>query len=91
MNKEVIIAQLEAMTLEQARREIASGKFGDPTSIVHNFASQWLMVKESEERDKRDAETLSIARSAKTIAIAAIIITAILSILTIIIQLLIIK
>lgn len=50
-----VIAQLEAMTLEQARRELASGTFGPPTSANHHFASQWLAVKEGEERDRRDA------------------------------------
>jgi uncharacterized protein YjaG (DUF416 family) len=84
MNKYEITAQLEDMTLEQARREIASGKFGDPTTIVHNFASQWLMVKESEERDKRDALNVSISRKAlrnstwaNIIAISATILSAI--------------
>jgi hypothetical protein len=49
------IAKIEAMTIEQARRELASGTFGRPGSPNHDFASQWIAVKEAEEHDKRDA------------------------------------
>jgi hypothetical protein len=59
-----VIAQLEAMTLEQARREIASGTFGRPGSGNHDFASKWFTVKEAESRDKRDASVDSISRKA---------------------------
>jgi len=69
-----VIARLEAMPLEQARREVASGNFGRPGSVNHGFASLWLSVKESEERDKREAESLSISRNALRISYAAIII-----------------
>jgi hypothetical protein len=63
-----VIACLDNMTLEQARRELAWGTFGSPGSPNHDFASQWLAVKEAEERDKRDAETLDIAKDANRIA-----------------------
>jgi len=76
------IAQLEAMTLEAARRELASGTFGRPGSGNHTFASSWLAVKETEERDKRDARIESISRKAlrnsswaNIIAISAIILS----------------
>ena len=77
-----VIAQLEAMTLEQARRELASGTFGNPGSGNHTFASSWLDVKESGERDKRSdrSETISLkalrnSTWANIIAIIAIILS----------------
>jgi hypothetical protein len=63
-----VIAQLENLTLAQARRELASGTFGRPGSGNHDFASSWLSVKEAEERDKREAESLSISRRALSMA-----------------------
>ena len=78
------IAQLETMTLEQARRELASGTFCRVGSGNHTFASSWLAVKEAEERDKRDSRIESISRKAlrnsswaNIIAISAIILSAI--------------
>jgi len=53
-NDKQFIARLEAMTLQQARRELASGTYGALGSPNHNYASQWLLVKEAEEQDKRD-------------------------------------
>jgi len=58
------IARLEAMTINQARKEIASGNFGVIKSPHHRFASDWLSAKEAEARDERDAITLSISRKA---------------------------
>ncbi len=78
------IAQLEAMSLEQARRELASGVFGKPGSGNHTFASSWLAVKEAESRDKREETMLSLTRSAKNIATAAMIIAIAASIIAII-------
>lgn len=98
MDKEKIKAQIDPMTLEQARKELASGTFGDPTTIVHNFASQLVSLKESEERDKRDAETLSlsrkalsVSRDAKVIAIISIVLSTIIAISAIIVTLLVEK
>jgi hypothetical protein len=75
------IDRLEAMPIEQARREIALGAFGRPGSPNHSFALSWLSVNEAERRDKRDALTESISRKAlrnsnwaNIIAISAIII-----------------
>ena len=58
------IAKLEAMTLEAARRELASGTFGRQGSPNHTFASSWLAVKEAEERDKHDARIEFISHKA---------------------------
>lgn len=63
-----MIACLDNMTLEQARRELAWGRFGDPGSPNHDFASKWLEVKEAEERDNRDLDAISIAKEANKIA-----------------------
>jgi type IV secretory pathway component VirB8 len=76
-----MIARLEKMPIEQARRELASGTFGAVGSPNHRFASSWLAVKEAEERDKQDAFNESISRKAlrnsnwaNIIAISAIVI-----------------
>ena len=58
------IAKLEAMPLEQARRELASGTFGNIGSPNHIFASSWLVVKESENRDNQDLRIEFISRKA---------------------------
>lgn len=58
------IAKLEAMTLEEARRDLASGTFGRQGSPNHTFASSWIAIKEAEERDKRDDRIESISRNA---------------------------
>jgi hypothetical protein len=88
------LACIDSMTLEEARRELASGTFGDLGSSTHSFALQWVLLREAEERDKRDSETLSISRKAlrnsswaNIMAISAIII----AILAIIVPLLIKK
>lgn len=57
-----MVNRLEAMSIEQARREIASGSFGDIGSPNHAFASSWLSVKEATLRDAREAKTASLAR-----------------------------
>ena len=64
----IFIARLEAMPLEQARRELASGTFGNIGSPNHTFASSWLAVKEAELRDAREAETLSVSKEANSLA-----------------------
>jgi hypothetical protein len=68
---------LEAMSLEQARRAIASGSFGDVGSPNHEFCSSWLSAKESTAREEREEESLSISRKALRISIWATIIAAI--------------
>ena len=64
MSEKHIPACMEQMTVKQMRIEFGYGKFGEPGSPSHNFASFWLAVKESEERDKRDNDSLSISRKA---------------------------
>ena len=51
----LMIARLEAMSLEQARRELACGTFGAVGSQNHSVASSWLAVKEAESRDSRES------------------------------------
>ena len=63
-----VIARLKAMTLEQARIELASGAFGKPGRPDHDFASRWLAIKEAEARDAREVEILSIAKEASSVA-----------------------
>jgi hypothetical protein len=64
MGEKHIPACMEQMTVEQMRRELEYGKFGEQDSPSHNFASRWLSIKESEERDNRDNASLSISRKA---------------------------
>jgi hypothetical protein len=92
-NKKYIINTLNSMSIEEARREIAEGKFGDIGSQDHFFASSWLAVKESAERDKRDLRTESISLKAlrnstwaNVIAISAIIIAIIAIIIPLLIK-----
>jgi hypothetical protein len=80
------LACIDNMTLEQARRELAWGTFGEPVSSTHSFALQWVLIKEAEERDKREVESLSISRKAlensrlaTRIAISAIILSIIMA------------
>ena len=68
------LACIDNMTLEDARRELASGTFGDLGSSTHSFALQWVLIKEVEERDKREADTLDIAKDANRIASDALVI-----------------
>jgi hypothetical protein len=60
------IAELEATPLKEARRKIASGDFGAIGSTSHTFVSSWLVIKEAEARDAREAETSSIAKEANS-------------------------
>jgi len=58
-----MVTRLEAMPLDQARHEIASGAFGAIGSQKHTFCSSWLAAKEAARRDTREEETLRIART----------------------------
>ena len=51
-----IADQIDSMTIEQARVEIASGLFGGIGSPAHAFASSWLSAKEANLRDAREAK-----------------------------------
>jgi len=46
-----IADRIDAMSIEQARLEIASGAFGDIESPNHTFATSWLSAKEKNLRD----------------------------------------
>jgi hypothetical protein len=59
-----IIARLEAMSFEQARRELACGTFGTVGSPNHIYASSWLAVREAESRDSRESRLESMNRKA---------------------------
>lgn len=81
-NERYIIDQLNSMTINEARKAIASGKFGSPGRPDHAFALNWLAAKEAEERDSRDSRIESISRKAlrnstwaNIIAISAIILS----------------
>jgi iron uptake system EfeUOB component EfeO/EfeM len=67
-NEKFILNKLKPMQIEQARHAIASGDFGAIGSQDHAVASSWLAVKESDLRDIREAETLSIAKEANELA-----------------------
>lgn len=59
-----MIARLEAMSLEQAKRELACGTFGAVGSPNHSDASSWLAVKEAESRDSHESRLESMSRKA---------------------------
>jgi hypothetical protein len=54
--------RLDAMSVEQARREIASGAFGDIGSPNHTFAASLLSARETSLREARGAEIVSLLR-----------------------------
>ena len=58
--------RIDAMSIEQARREIASGTFGNIGSDDHAFASSWLSLKESSLINAKEAEMASILHKAET-------------------------
>jgi hypothetical protein len=71
-----MVARLAAMSLNQARHEIASGAFGAFGSPNYAFCSSLLAAKEAAQRDTREEEALRIARRANKLAIIAIILSA---------------
>lgn len=71
------VAQLEAMSIDQARRAIASGTFGGIGSERYDFCFSWLAAKEASIRENREEETLRIARRANKLAFAAMILSVI--------------
>lgn len=77
-----LIEELEAMSLDQARKTIASGQLGAIGSPNHSVASEWLAAREATARDTREDASLSVARKAlsnsrwaNVIAIAALVIS----------------
>lgn len=57
-----IADRIDAMSVEQARQEIASGAFGAIGSPNHRFALSWLSTREAALRDAREAEAVSLTR-----------------------------
>jgi len=51
-----IADRIDAMSVKQARLEIASGAFGDIGSPNHAFATSWLSTKEENLRDASDTK-----------------------------------
>jgi hypothetical protein len=86
-NENRIIAILESMPFEEARKKILHRELGDQFgSENHNFCLSWLFEKESVRKDEREEETLSISRKAldnsrlaTRIAISAIILSIIMA------------
>ena len=67
-NEQKTIKDLDSMTIDEARKAIASGQFGSNGRPDRAFASEYLSSKEAEARDKREAATLSIAQEANKLA-----------------------
>ena len=63
-NEKYIIDKLQSMTIKEARRAIATGKFGSVGGKDHAFASNLLSAKEAEERDGLDFRIESMSRKA---------------------------
>jgi hypothetical protein len=90
-----MLTMLESMPLDKARIAIATRQFGDIGSPNHIFCSSWLAAKESDVRDAREEESLSISRHALSIsesarkwAITAIVVSATTAIIVAVIQIL---
>jgi len=74
MSEKHIPVCIDQMTSQQAKIELGYGRFGEPGTPSHNFASFWISIKEDEERGKRDSDAIRLARRANLIAwIASII------------------
>jgi hypothetical protein len=88
MSDDALIKRLENMPFEEARDKILKRQMGNTLdSPNHQLCLSWLTGKESELRDKREEETLSIARKAldnsrlaTRIAISAIVLSIIMAI-----------
>jgi type IV secretory pathway component VirB8 len=72
-----MVDRLDAMSLEEARKELASGKFGDIDSPNYSFCSAWLSVKEASLCNANASEAAKWARRAAYAAYAAAILTGI--------------
>ena len=61
-----MIERLESMSLDEARRAIATGQFGDIGSPNHAFCSSWLAALDASLQHARETEALTISREALT-------------------------
>jgi|GEM_PF-1792329 len=83
-----LLARLDSMPFDEARTKILTRKLGNSfDSPNHQICLSWLQCKESELRDLREEESLSISRkalriskSAKWIATSAIVLSIIMAI-----------
>ena len=85
IRKKEMIGRLDSMSLEQARKELASGTFGDIDSPNYNFCFSWLSVKEATLRDTNAKNAERWARRAAYAAYLAVILTTISIIVTVVI------
>lgn len=76
--------RLDSMPIEEARKRLASGTFGDIASPDYNFCFSWLSVKEASLRDANASDAVRWAQKATYAAYIAAIL-AFLSIITTII------
>jgi len=77
--------RIDSMSLEDARKELASGTFGDFDSPNYNFCLSRLSLKEASIRDANASEAAKWARHAAYAAYWAAILAGITIIVTIII------
>ena len=73
--QKAMIEKLESMPFEEARRAILTGTIvytGEQNSPLHDIALSWLSGKDAALRSAREAEGLSIAKAANSIASSAL-------------------
>lgn len=68
MTEEEIRARITSLSIEQARKEIADGLYGDVRSYGRQVALSLLAPREAEEQDKRSNRTENISLSALRMA-----------------------
>lgn len=80
-----MVERLDSMSLEEARKSLASGDFGDIDSPNYNFCMAWLAVKESSVRDENATDAVKWAKHAAYAAYFAAILAAVSIIATVVI------
>lgn len=82
VDKEQIRSEINNFTITEARKALADGKFGDPGTIVYQFATSVLAPREAAEADERASReeersrcTLKFSRNANRLSITAIILS----------------
>jgi hypothetical protein len=59
-----MIARLESTPLEEARRAISTGAFGDIGSPNHAICMSWLQAQDTKLQHARESEALGLSREA---------------------------
>lgn len=59
-----MIERLESMPLEEARRAISTGAFGDIGSPNHVICMSWLQAQDTSLQHSREDEALDVSRDA---------------------------